>query len=178
MATGLPGLVRTITPRISRRAKPGRSTSGRSAWASTISTAWQPNLFRNTTAIYPYYGKPGWNLITAMADDAIEYMKRITAINPDQPFFIYYVPGAVHAPHHPTPEWIKKISDMHLFDKGWNELRETIFANQKRLGVIPQDAKMTPWPEDLLKRWDQLTADEKKMFIRQVDVFAAYWAYV
>jgi arylsulfatase len=138
---------------------------------------WQPNLFRNTTQIFPYYGNPGWNLITAMADDAIEYMKRITAIDPDQPFFIYYVPGAVHAPHHPTPEWIKKIGDMHLFDKGWNELRETFFANQKRLGVIPQDAKLTPWPKDLLKEWDQLTADEKKLFIRQVEVFAAYFAY-
>src|SRR5499433_1172118 len=138
---------------------------------------WQPNLFRNTTAIYPYVGKPGWNLITAMADDAIEYMDRITAINPAQPFFIYYVPGGVHAPHHPTPEWIKKIGDMHLFDEGWNKLRDTIFTNQKRLGVIPQDAKLTPWPDDLLKRWDQLTADEKRMFIRQADVFAAYWAY-
>jgi arylsulfatase A-like enzyme len=138
---------------------------------------WQPNLFRNTTAIYPYVDKPGWNLTTAMADDAIEHMRRVTAVNPDQPFFVYYVPGGVHAPHHPTPEWIKKISDMHLFDKGWNELRETIFSNQRRLGVIPQDAKLTPWPEDLLKRWDQLTADDKKMFIRQADVFAAYWAY-
>jgi arylsulfatase len=138
---------------------------------------WQPNLFRNTTAIYPYVGKPGWNLVTAMADDAIEYMKRITAIDPQQPFFIYYVPGAVHAPHHPTPEWIKKISDMHLFDQGWNALRDQIFANQKKLGVIPQDAKLTPWPDDLLKHWDQLTADDKKMFIRQADVFAAYWAY-
>ena len=66
---------------------------------------------------------------------------------------------------------------MHLFDKGWNELRETIFANQKRLGVIPQDAKMTPWPDKLLKQWDTLTADEKKLFIRQVDVYAAYLAY-
>jgi len=66
---------------------------------------------------------------------------------------------------------------MHLFDRGWNELRETIFANQKKLGVIPQDAKLTPWPKDLLKEWDQLTAEEKKLFIRQVDVFAAYWAY-
>jgi arylsulfatase len=138
---------------------------------------WQPNLFRNTTAIYPYVGHPGWNLITAEADDAIEYLRLITAINPDQPFFIYYVPGALHAPHHPTPEWIKKISDMHLFDKGWNQLRETIFANQKRLGVIPADAQLTPWPKDLLKQWDQLTPDEKKLFIRQVDVFAAYWAY-
>jgi arylsulfatase A-like enzyme len=138
---------------------------------------WQPNLFRNTTAIYPYVNNPGWNLITAEADDAIEYLRRITAINSDQPFFVYYVPGAVHAPHHPTPEWIKKISDMHLFDEGWNKLRDTIFANQKRLGVIPQDAKLTPWQKDLLKEWDQLTPDEKKMFIRQADVFAAYWAY-
>jgi len=138
---------------------------------------WQPNLFRNTTAIYPYVGNPKWNLITSQADDAIEYMRRITAIDPDQPFFIYYVPGAMHAPHHPTPEWIKKISDMHLFDQGWNQLRETIFANQKKLGVIPQDAKLTPWPHDLLKNWDELTPDEKRMFIRQADVFAAYWAY-
>jgi arylsulfatase A-like enzyme len=138
---------------------------------------WQPNLFRNTTQIFPYYQKPGWNLITAMADDAIEYMNRVIAINAEQPWFVYYVPGGVHAPHHPTPEWIKKISDMHLFDKGWNDLRDTIFANQKRLGVIPQDAKLTPWPDDLLKRWDQLTPDEKKMFIKQAEVFAAYWAY-
>ena len=138
---------------------------------------WEPNLFRNTTPIYPYVGRPGWNLTTAQADDAIQYMKRINSLAPDQPFFIYYVPGGTHAPHHPTPEWIKKISDMHLFDKGWDNLREQIFANQKKLGVIPQDAKMTPWPHDLLKHWDELTPDEQKMFLRQVDVFAAYVAY-
>ena len=86
---------------------------------------WEPNLFRNTTQIYPFTGKPGWNLITGMADDAIEYMNRMNAIAPDQPFFVYYVPGGTHAPHHPTPEWIKKVSDMHLFDQGWNKLRET-----------------------------------------------------
>jgi arylsulfatase len=138
---------------------------------------WQPNLFRNTTQIYPFNGKPGWNLITAQADDAIAYMRRINALDPKQPWFVYYVPGATHAPHHPTPEWIQKISDMHLFDKGWNALREQIFANQKKLGVIPPDAKLTPWPKDLLKEWDTLSADEKKMFLRQVDVFAAYVAY-
>jgi arylsulfatase len=138
---------------------------------------WEPNLFRNTTAIYPYVGKPGWNLTTAMADDAIEWLNTVNQIDPSKPFFCYYVPGGTHAPHHATPEWIKKISDMHLFDKGWNELRETIFANQKRLGVIPPDAKMTPWPDNLLKRWEQLNADEKKLFIRQVDVYAAYLAY-
>jgi arylsulfatase A-like enzyme len=89
---------------------------------------WQPNLFRNTTAIYPFQGNPGWNLETAMADEAIQYMKQLKEIAPDKPFFVYYVPGATHAPHHPTPEWIKKISDMHLFDDGWNKVRETIFA--------------------------------------------------
>ncbi len=139
---------------------------------------WQPgNLVRNTTYIYPYEDEPGWNLVTAMADDAIQYMKTVDALNPDQPFFLYYAPGATHAPHHPTPEWIEKISEMHLFDEGWHTLRETIFANQKKLGVIPQDAKLTPWPEEHIKRWEQLTDVEKKLFIRQVDVFAAYVAY-
>src|SRR5215475_14270945 len=138
---------------------------------------WQPNLFRNTTAIYPYVGNPGWNLTTAMADDAIHWVNQLNDIDPSMPFFLHYVPGGTHAPHHPTPEWIKRISDMHLFDKGWNALRDQIFANQKRLGVIPQDAKLTPWPDDLLKKWDALSADEKKLFIRQVDVYAAYLAY-
>src|SRR5262249_42037506 len=138
---------------------------------------WQPNLFRNTTAIYPYVGNPSWNLTTAMADDAIHWLNQLNDINPSMPFFLHFVPGGTHAPHHPTPEWIKKISDMHLFDKGWNALRDEIFANQKRLGVIRQDAKLTPWPDDLLKKWDTLTAEEKKLFIRQADVYAAYLAY-
>jgi arylsulfatase len=135
---------------------------------------WQPNLFRNTTAIYPYVGNPMWNLTTAMADDAIHWLNQLNDINPSLPFFLYYVPGGTHAPHHPTPEWIQKISDMHLFDNGWNALRDQIFANQKRLGVIPQDAKLTPWPDDLLKTWDKSTDEEKKLFIRQADVYAAY----
>ena len=138
---------------------------------------WEPNLFRNTTQIYPFLGRQGWNLTTAMADDAIDYITRMNALTPDKPFFVYYVPGGTHAPHHPTPEWIRKISDMHLFDQGWNKLRETIFANQKKLGVIPADARLTPWPKEMLKEWDQLSADEKKLFIKQADVFAAYAAY-
>jgi arylsulfatase len=139
---------------------------------------WQPgNLVRNTTPIYPYVGNPGWNLTTAMADDAIAYMQRIHTLAPEQPFFLKFAPGGTHAPHHATPEWIRKIGNMHLFDKGWNALREQIFEHQKRLGVIPQDAKLTPWPDDLLKRWDALSAAEKKLFIRQVEVYAAYLAY-
>jgi len=127
--------------------------------------------------IYPYIGKPGWNLMTAMTDEAVEYINRMHALSPNQPFMIKFAPGATHAPHHPTPEWVKKISDMHLFDDGWNKLRERIFDNQKRLGVLPPGAELTPWPSDLLNNWDQLTADEKKLFIRQADVFAAYVAH-
>ncbi|MCU0961905.1 MAG: arylsulfatase [Pirellulaceae bacterium] len=142
------------------------------------SNQWQPaNLARNTTYIYPYEGNPGFNLITAMADDAISYMHQVHTLTPDQPFFVYYAPGATHAPHHATPEWIAKATELHLFDEGWNKLRERIFENQKRLGVIPASAKLTPWPKDLLKEWDQLSADERKMFLRQVDVFAAYLMY-
>jgi hypothetical protein len=137
---------------------------------------WQPNLFRNTTAIYPFLGNPAWNLETAMADEAIQYMKQLKEIAPDKPFFVYYVPGATHAPHHPTPEWIKKISDMHLFDAGWNKLRETIFANQKRLGIMPENARLTPWPKEL-PDWDSLGLFEKKLFIKQADVYGAYLAY-
>jgi len=138
---------------------------------------WQPNLFRDTTAIYPYVGNPGWNLTTAMADDAIYWLTQLNDINPSLPFFLHYAPGGTHAPHQPTPEWIDKISDLHLFDQGWNALRDRIFANQKRLGVVPQDAKLTPWPDALLKTWDKLNGEEKKLFIRQANVYAAYLAY-
>ena len=138
---------------------------------------WQPNLYRNTTQIYPFKGKPDWNLVTAMADDAIDYLNRMNQTIPDKPFFVKYAPGATHAPHHPTKEWVEKISAMHLFDKGWNKLREQIFENQKKLGVIPQDTQLEPWPTKVLKNWDDLTAEEKKLFIKQADIFAAYAAY-
>jgi arylsulfatase A-like enzyme len=137
---------------------------------------WTPWLFRDHTQIFPWVGKPDYNLTTDMADEAINYMKGMNAAAPDKPFFLYYAPGGTHAPHQPTPEWIKKIGDMHLFDKGWNDLRETIFANQKRLGVIPANTRLTPWP-DSLPKWDTLDDDSKKLFTRQADVFGAYVAY-
>jgi arylsulfatase len=140
---------------------------------------WQPNLFRNTTQIYPFEGKdPGsWNLVTAMADEAIDYMTRMHQINPSKPLFIKYAPGATHAPHHPTKGWVDRIHAMHLFDDGYEKLRERIFANQKKLGVIPKDAKLDPWPADVITPWDQLSPEAQKLFIRQVEVFAAYAAY-
>jgi len=136
---------------------------------------WQPDLYRNTTRVYPYIGKPEYNLTTDMADDAISYLNQINDIDPQKPFFLYYAPGGTHAPHQPAQEWIDKFHGK--FHMGWNQLREEIFANQKRLGVIPQDAQLTPWPDDLLKRWDALSADEQKLFERQMEVYAAYLAY-
>jgi arylsulfatase len=138
---------------------------------------WQPNLYRGTTQIYPFQGKPEWNLVTAMADDAIEYLNRINQTAPSKPFFLKYAPGATHAPHHPSKEWVDKIRAMHLFDEGWNKVQAKIFENQKRLGVIPQDTKLAPWPKDVIKNWDDLAADEKKLYIRQAEIFAAYSAY-
>ncbi len=138
---------------------------------------WQPNLFRNTTQIFPFAGKPGWNLITGMADEAIDYLNRMNQTDPSKKFFLHYVPGASHAPHHPTQEWVDKIHAMHLFDEGYNKLREQIFENQKKLGVIPADTQLEPWPTTVLKNWDDLTPDAQKLFIKQAEVFAAYVAY-
>ena len=137
---------------------------------------WTPYLYRDHTPIYPWIGKKDYNLITDMADEAIRYMKELNASAPEKPFLVYYVPGATHDPHQPTREWIDKISRMHLFDDGWEKLREKIFANQKRLGVIPANTQLTPWP-DALPKWDSLSDVQKKIVLREVDVFAAYTAY-
>jgi arylsulfatase A-like enzyme len=137
---------------------------------------WTPYLFRDHTPVYPWIGRKDYNLITDMADDAIRYMRELNASAPEKPFFVYYVPGATHDPHQPTKEWIDRISKMHLFDQGWEKLREQIFANQKRLGVIPASTRLTPWPDDLPK-WDSLSAVKKKIVTREADVFAAYVAY-
>ncbi len=135
---------------------------------------WTPYLFQNNRQVFPWIGKPGYNLTTDMADEAIKYMKALQASAPDKPFFLYYVPGGTHSPHHPTPEWIAKFKGK--FDMGWNALRDQIFANQKRLGVIPENTKLTDWP-DSLPKWETLSADQKKLLAHQAEVFAAYAAY-
>ncbi|MGB7553307.1 MAG: arylsulfatase, partial [Candidatus Korobacteraceae bacterium] len=143
---------------------------------------WTPYLFRNTEMVTPWVGHPGYNLTTDLADDAIKYLRDLNASAPDKPFFLYYVPGGSHSPHQPTQEWIDKFKGK--FDMGWEKLREQIFENQKRLGVIPQNTTLTPWPEGQpeyggakLPKWDSLTAVQKKMYAREAEVFAAYTAY-
>jgi arylsulfatase len=139
---------------------------------------WEPgSLYRNTTPIHPYDGQQGkWNLITAMADDAIGYINQAFSNNPKRPWFIHYAPGATHAPHHPTQEWVDKIEAMHLFDGGWNKLTEQIFANQKRLGVIPANATLPEWP-DFLPKWETLSVEQKELYLKQINTWAAYMAY-
>jgi arylsulfatase A-like enzyme len=143
---------------------------------------WTPYLYRNTTPVEPYVGKPGYNLTTDLADDAIKYMKSMNAAAPEQPFFLYYVPGGSHSPHQPTKEWVDKFHGK--FDMGYEKLRDQIFANQKRLGVIPADTKLTPWPDGQaeyggakLPRWDSLSIIQKKLYAREAEVFAGYTAY-
>jgi len=135
---------------------------------------WTPYLYRNTSPIFPWVGKPGYNLTTDLADEAIKYMSSLNAAAPEKPFFVYYVPGGTHSPHQPTKEWIAKFKGK--FDMGWEKMREQIFANQKRLGVIPANTQLTPWPDDLPK-WDTLSFVQKKLYARQAEVFAAYAAY-
>jgi len=143
---------------------------------------WTPYLFRNTEAVYPWVGKKGYNLTTDLADDAIRYLRDLNAAAPDKPFFLYYVPGGSHSPHQPKQEWIDKFHGK--FDMGWEKLREQIFENQKKLGVIPPNTTLTPWPNGQeeyggakLPKWDSLNEAEKKMYARQAEVFAGYTAY-
>jgi arylsulfatase A-like enzyme len=135
---------------------------------------WTPYLFRDHTQIFPFVNNPGYNLTTDLADEAIKHMRDLNASAPDNPFFVYYVPGGTHSPHQPTKEWIEKFKGK--FDMGYEVLRDTIFANQKRLGVIPANAKLTPWPESI-PHWDSLTFLQKKLFAHEAEVFAAYAAY-
>ena len=124
---------------------------------------WTPYLFRNTTQVFPWVGHPGYNLTTDMADDAIAYLRSLNAAAPNKPFLLYYVPGGSHSPHQPTQEWIDKFKGK--FDMGWEKLRDQILENQKKLGVVPPNTQLTPWPDGQpeyggakVPRWDSLSA--------------------
>jgi arylsulfatase A-like enzyme len=135
---------------------------------------WTPYLFRDHSQVFPFVGKPGYNLTTDLADEAIKHMRDLNAAAPDKPFFLYYVPGGTHSPHQPKQEWIDKFTGK--FDMGYEKLREQIFANQKQLGVIPANTQLTPWP-DSIPKWESLSLVQKKLYARQAEVFAAYAAY-
>jgi arylsulfatase A-like enzyme len=117
---------------------------------------------------------PNYHFMTDMTNQAINWMQSVKSLTPDKPFFIYFAPGATHAPHHVPKEWIAKYKGK--FDQGWDKLREETLTRQKKLGVVPADTKLAAKPE-AIKDWDKLTADEKKLFARQMEVFAGFGEY-
>ncbi|HEY2787506.1 MAG TPA: arylsulfatase [Fimbriiglobus sp.] len=132
---------------------------------------WRPNVTEGTKPIEPYLGKPDYNFDYDMADQAIKWINMQKAVAPDKPFFCYYAPGATHAPHHPKKEWVEKYKGK--FDQGWDKVREETFARQKTLGVIPNDAKLTPRAPGI-QAWNTCTPQEKQVFARMMEVYAGY----
>lgn len=131
---------------------------------------WAPALYDGLNQVEPPKD-PNYHLVPDMTTKAIEWMRSVKSLTPDKPFFMYFAPGATHAPHHVPKEWIARYKGK--FDQGWDKVREQTLANQKKLGVVPADAALAPKPE-AIKDWDALTADEKKLFAHQMEVFAAY----
>ena len=134
---------------------------------------WAPLLYDGMTQVEPSTD-PNYNFMTDMTNQAIEWMGYQKSLTPDKPFFIYFAPGATHAPHHVPKSWIAKYKGK--FDQGWDALREETLARQKRLGVVPAATKLAPKPA-AIKDWAALSADEKKLFARQMEVFAGFGEY-
>ena len=131
---------------------------------------WEPELYRDTAPVEPPKGQ---TLSTDLVDDATRWLHQHEATASEKPFFIYFAPGATHEPHHVPKEWIARYKGK--FDQGWDKLREETFARQKKLGVIPANAELTPRPKEL-PAWDSLTADQKKLYARQMEVYAGFLA--
>jgi arylsulfatase len=131
---------------------------------------WHPALFENTKPVLPPWHDPGYILIRDMADRAIDWIRMQHAIAPEKPFFMYFAPGNGHAPHHATKDWIAKFRGK--FDLGWDRQREATLDRQKQMGVVPADTVLTPRPKDV-PAWDSLGADEKKVYARMMEVYAA-----
>jgi arylsulfatase len=132
---------------------------------------WRPNLYEGTHPIEPYLGHPDYNLDYDLADQTINYLHRHNAVAPDKPFFLYYAPGATHAPHHPRKEWIEKYKGK--FDQGWDHVREETLARQKQMGIFPANADLTARSAGI-PAWESLNADQKKLYERMMEIYAGY----
>jgi arylsulfatase len=134
---------------------------------------WSPAIYDGMTKI-EVPKDSNYHFMTDMTNQAIKWVQSVKSLTPDKPFFMYFAPGATHAPHHVPKEWIDKYKGK--FDQGWDKLREETLARQIKLGVVPAGTKLAPKPE-AIKDWDKLTADEKKLFARQMEVFAGFAEY-
>lgn len=133
---------------------------------------WHPTLYEDHTLV-PTSTDPDYILTKDLTDHAIQWLRRTRSIDQKKPFFLYMAPGATHAPHHVSPEYLAQFKGK--FDGGWDVYREETFKRQKALGVIPASAKLTPRPKEL-PAWESLSADQKKLFSRMMEVFAAFTA--
>lgn len=131
---------------------------------------WAPLLYDGMTQVEPSHDSK-YHFMTDMTDHAISWMRYQKALTPDKTFFIYFAPGATHAPHQVPKDWIGKYKGK--FDSGWDRLREETLARQKKLGVVPPNTKLAPKPQ-AIKDWNALTPDEKKLFARQMEVYAGF----
>jgi arylsulfatase A-like enzyme len=155
---------------------------------------WYPELvYDNHPVDQPKSPEEGYHLTADLTDKAIEFIKDAKAVAPDKPFFLYYAPGAAHAPHHAPREWIERYRGR--FDLGYEAIREQILARQKQLGLIPQDTELPPLnpigtpqtrtgpdgqpfpPLDYTKSWDTLSGDEKRLFARMAEVYAGFLSH-
>src|SRR5260370_21920174 len=106
-----------------------------------------------------------------MTDQAVNWIQAQQSLTPDKPFYIYFAPGACHAPHHVSKEWSDKYKGK--FNEGWDKLREEIFAKQTQMGIIPQNAQLTVRPKEI-PAWDEMNADQKRLLARQMEVYAGF----
>jgi arylsulfatase len=136
---------------------------------------WYPVLYRNTTPVaQPKSPEQGYHFTVDMTDEAIAWTRNVRAANRDKPWFAYFATGAAHAPHHAPKAWREKFKGK--FDHGWDKQREITFARQKELGVIPENAKLTPRPKEI-PAWDDQSAEARKVYTRLMENFAGFLAH-
>ena len=134
-----------------------------------------PTLYEGTTPVEPgRTPEQGYHLTEDLADHGVDWIRRQHALQPDRPFFLYFAPGATHAPHHAPQEWSDRYAGR--FDAGWDALREEIFERQKQLGVIPADAQLTAFNPEI-PHWDEMPDDLKPVLARQMEVYAGFLAH-
>jgi arylsulfatase A-like enzyme len=137
---------------------------------------WYPALYEGTIPVEPdKTPEQGYHLVDDMTNKAIDWIGQQKALIPDKPFFIYFAPGATHAPHHVPKEWADKYKGK--FDQGWDKLREETYARQLKLGVIPPDCKLTARHKQI-PAWDAMPEELKPVLRREMEVYAGFMEYV
>ncbi|MGF1569769.1 MAG: arylsulfatase [Nodosilinea sp.] len=136
---------------------------------------WYPTLYENQTLVETLpLPEEGYNLTHDLADKTIGWIKQAKTTAPDRPFFAYFAPGAVHAPHQPPADYVAKYRGQ--FDQGWDKLRQETYERQKKLGVIPANAELTPRPEQM-PAWDSFSPEDQRVLTRQMETYAGFLEY-